>query len=633
MIPSKQQGFKQHSALQFLLKLLLLLCLLKTIFFVYNYSLGNGWAIHNFQQAWKVGKWSLLYDVFTILIINIPLLLLLMIAGKKLQRPAPSLLVAVVFAALNTLMIFLNTVDIFYYRFHLQRADADLMYVLRNPFDYGTVKVWLLLLAMVAFLLLTARYFYKNIFAIIFSDTPKRSLLFTSIAATLLLILFVATGVKKILPTYPLTQLQAVQLPLAQNSFHHFLYSLYRKSESSIPNKEYMSRSEQEKLFSIQKINSPAGQPRNIVLFIMESVPAAFFDSSSPYKVAMPFLDSLVNKSTFYSNAFSFSYSSNKGITAMLAGLPTLTDIPLYHSGFTGIRRTSVGNTLALKGYQSAFFIGDNYDDFGFAKCCNWLGIQHYYSKTDIPGHKQMEKHSLGLHDEYVLDFMQQKIDGMQAPFLAIQYNISTHYPNDLPSGFKDRFPNINNTPQMKSMQYYNDCLQSFFKTAAMQSWYNNTVFIFCSDHWAQPHNKTIRIDEVESFRIPIFIFDPKIPAGRKDSSMVSQLDILNTMMYYGAVKDSFTSYGQNLADTSLPPNRTVFTKLNSAVYQAINNQYVLGFDAIDGKPLYLYDYKKDPAKKTNLLKVQPPKQAAAMILSMKAFLQTATKHYRNELP
>ena len=443
--------------------------------------------------------------------------------------------------------------------------------------------------------------------------------------------LFYLSGPKKLLPTYPLTELEAVQLPVAQNSFYCFLYSMYRRNEAVISDINYMSPAQQESLFSIRKKNNPdSSSPKNIVLFIMESVPEDFFDNTSPYKVTMPFLDSLVNKSTYFSNAFSYSYNSNKGITALLAGIPTITDVPLYHSNYTSLKRTSVGTELAKNNYSSAFFIGDNYDDFGFAKCCKWLGIQQYFCMQDIPGNQQMEKHSMGLHDEYVLNFMQQQLSKMKQPFFAVQYNISTHYPWDIPKTFNNRYPDKNTTPPMKSMQYYNDCLQHFFMESSTQPWYKNSVFIFCADHWAQPDSKNIKIDEVGSFRIPLFIYEPAKENKISISSPVSQLDIINTILHFGNVKDSFLSYGVNLTDSILQPNRIVFTKLNNAVYQAINDEYVLGFNATEGKALYCYDYKKDPDKKNNLLRQPVVPVADSLVLHIKAFLQTASNHYRN---
>lgn len=629
------KGFakKEKPALLFFLKLLILLCAIKCIFFSYNYSIADGWLLNKATDLLPVLQWSFLYDTFTIVLINLPFLLLLTVTGNLLANKKIKTFIVAFFTLINTICLFLNTMDIFYFRFHLQRADADLLYVLRNPFENGTLKVALILLAAAVFCIVSGRFIYKNLSRLSAINATGIRYYFTCTLLILFSLLFLVNGNKKIVPTYPLTAVKPVQLPLVQNSFHSFLYSLYRRNEVLIPDKKYMPDEQAASLFSIhKKNNTTAATKRNIVLFIMESVPSDFFNVNSPYKVAMPFLDSLVNKSTYFDNAFSYSYSSNKGITALLAGIPTMTDIPLYHSNFVSIAHTAVGNELAKNNYSSSFFIGDNYDDFGFAQFCKWVGIQHYYCMEDIPGYQQMEKHSLGLHDEYVLNFMGQQLNKMTAPFFAVQYNISTHYPNDLAKTFVDRFPKQNHTAAMKSMQYYNDCLEKFFTNAAKQPWYKNTVFIFCSDHWAQSHNDKVKIDEVESFRIPLFIYDPSNEQKLLVPSTVSQMDIMNTILYYGGYKDSINSYGTNLKDTLLNAHRTIFTKTNNAIYHAINEQYVLGFDAMDGKPVYCYEYKKDPSKKDDLLKKPRFNGADSLILEMKAYLQTASTHYRKKI-
>ena len=630
MFSLKNSLAKEKTAVAFLLKLLFLLCALKLGFLLFNNRIADGWAIHRFADFLPIIKWSLLYDALCIVLINVLLFLIVFYTGKLFQNKVFRLTTVIVFTIANTGVIFLNTIDIFYFRFHLQRADADLLYVLRNPFSNGTYNVLLILLIVLVFCALVGWLIYSSITMITNARAKDNRFKLTNSLLIFFLAIFFISGSKKILPNYPLTAIKAVQLPLTQNSLHTFIYSLYRKAEEAIPDKTYMTSSQQYSLFSlIKKNDSTTARPKNIVLFIMESVPMEFFDSSSAYKVAMPFLDSLVKKSIFFNNAFSYSYSSNKGIVAILAGIPTITDIPLYHTGFTSIKRTSVGNALANNNYSSAFFIGDNYDDFGFAKCCNWLGIQQYYCMEDIPGYRQMEKHTMGLQDEYVLNFMQQKLANLKQPFFATQYNISTHYPNDIASTFRNNYPKQNVTAPMKSMEYYNDCLAAFFKTASMQPWYNNTVFIFCSDHWAQPHTKTIKIDEVESFRIPLFIYEPSNEKKVLNSSIVSQLDIVNTILFYGGYKDSMISYGNCLIDTISHYNRAVFTKTNTSIYQAINNEYVVGFDAIEGKKIYCYNYKKDPSKLVNLFEQAGFSRADSLLLQLKAFLQTASKHYK----
>jgi phosphoglycerol transferase MdoB-like AlkP superfamily enzyme len=634
LVTLKNTFIKEKTSLLFFSKLLILLSALKCVFFFYNSGAANGWSVADVKNAFQIIKWSVLYDFFCIAIIHLPLLIFLLVVGKLAQKKIITLPVLLIFTLADTLLIVLNLADIFYFRFHLQRADADLFYVLRNPFANGTVTVLLLVLLIVSGSIAIGWIVYTNLAKILQQVATHKSFIITTIILLLFSILFIWNGTKKIVPSYPLTQLEPVQLPLAQNSFHTFIYSLYRQNETTLPVANYMSPQQAALLFPIWKKNKPSGvaDKKNIVLFIMESIPYDFFDSGNLYKVAMPFVDSLVNKSTFFSNAFSFSYSSNKGITAILAGLPTLTDIPLYHSNFLSIERSEVGKLLAKNNYTSSFFIGDNYDDMGFAQCCNWLGIQHYYCMKDIAGYRQMEKHSLGLHDEYVLSFMQQKIATMQEPFFAVQYNISTHYPNDLPKSFIDKYPRQNTTPAMKTMEYYNDCLQQFFKEAATKDWYKNTLFIFCADHWATPDVNNVKLDETSGFRIPIFIYEPGNEKKIRITSPVSQLDVLNTILQAGSKQDSILGYGTSLMDTALQPNRTVFAKMNNAVYEAINNQYVLGFNAVEGKALYYFDYLKDTRKQHNLLPQSGYSGGVdSMVLQMKAFLQTASTHYRNK--
>ncbi|RYD74420.1 MAG: alkaline phosphatase family protein, partial [Sphingobacteriales bacterium] len=615
----------EKKGLFLLLKLLILLCLVKTFFLIYNNLGGNGWSIHEYKDALPIISWSLYYDACMISLVSLPFFIALLISNNRSILK----LAAIISAGLTTLMLLLNIADVFYFPFHRQRADADLLYVLRNPFNYGSSAAWLIIAAILFATIVCVKLLWANYNHIISSKKQSRFIATNCILLLVCCTLFVGSS-KKIIPTAALTSVDAVQIPLTQNSLHTFIYSLYRSKESIIADNNYMPIEKQQALFSINKQNSIAtGNAKNIVMFIMESVPYDFFDTTSNYKPALPFLDSLLNHAVFYKNAFSYSYNSNKGITAMLTGLPTITDIPLYHSGFATINKTNIGEVLRAKNYASSFFIGDNYDDFGFAKCCKWTGIDNYYCMEDIPGFKKMEKHSMGLHDEYVLNFMQQKLAQQRQPFFATQYNISTHYPNELPKAYQEKFKHIKIPAALKTMMYYDDCLARFFKQASSTAWYNNTVFIFCSDHWASPVSQKIKNNMVNSFRIPIIIFDPSQNKKQVIDNTVSQLDIMNTLLSYTGMQASFISYGYALTD-SLLNNRTVYTKINNSIYQGINNNYVVGFNSDEGKAIYAYEYKKDPDFKNNLLE-QQNLTIDSLTKNIQAFLQTATRHYKNK--
>ena len=185
----------------------------------------------------------------------------------------------------------------------------------------------------------------------------------------------------------------------------------------------------------------------------------------------------------------------------------------------------------------------------------------------------------MGVHDEYVLDFMQKKITETQQPFFAVNYNVSTHYPNELPKSYHEKFPEKNFSDAMKSMNYYNESLQKFFKSAESQPWFKNTIFIFCSDHWNFPDFNNLTYNNIDGFHIPIMIYNPADETKKTVSRIVSQLDIMNTILFYTQHQDNFISYGNNLIDSNA--KQIAFSRESNVLYQAIDSSYVVGFNPV----------------------------------------------------
>ena len=619
--------------LVFLFCLLLIHSVLKIIFYNYNHHLLFTGAEETASLAarLKLVKWSLAYDLLSLLFINAALLLMLQ-AGRLLPVRFSSWITLPFFMLLNTGAILLNVLDIFYFPFRFQRANADLLYVASHSFkqvfhfNTGILLLFAIAIAAVAWLVW---FLHRTLYATFIKKKHAdlvTLLLITGMAAAFL---FRKDFSKFLLPAYPLLEIKSSELPIVENSFHTFSYSVFRGGDD-IPKHRYFPDAFCDSVFPVQRslaVNTrPAGK-KNIVLFIMESVAYDFFDSTSSFKVRMPFFDSLVQKSSFYKNAFCYSHESNKGITAILAGIPTLTDIPFYHSQYVNMPVTAIGKAVEKNGYRSLFCIGDAYDNFGFAKCMNWLGIGRYYSEEAIPGYKELPSHSMGLQDENVLPFFYRKINEMQKPFLGIHYNISTHYPYDLSPTYTEKFPG-NYTPPMRSMQYYDHYLQRFFSDAAKQPWFRETVFIFCSDHWMFPEGIEGTYNAVSGYRVPLIIFDPATNKREVRNEVVSQFDILGTILATAGYKDSIISYGGNLLDsTSL--RGLAFSKAGSSLYQVTDSSYVLGFNVNNNRVEYLYNYRSDGQLKENLVTNKNASRVMdALTVQIKSFIQKAGLHY-----
>lgn len=616
--------------------LLFIYSLLKIIFYNYNYQIifNNKQENINNGISLSVVQWSILYDLLIILLVNVPLLFILQLSRWKFNKII-SYVILSIFILLNSLVILLNVTDIFYFRFHFQRADADLFDVLDYPlqrlFSLNFFVIVAIFLAIAGTIILITKL-CKNLHNS-FKNGDRCNAVTLFFITLLILIPFYKNYFNRLLvPTFPLINLNSKQLIVVQNSFHTFVYAVFRKN-SDADIKNYMSIEKAQHELPIKKmlqINLKDTAQKNIVLFIMESVPFEFFDSSSEYKVEMPFFDSIIKKSTFFNNAFSYALESNKGITAVLAGTPTLTNIPLYHSTFTNMPITGLGTELKKNNYHSFFCIGDDYNNFGFAECINWLGINKYYCKNDMGKFKSLSAQTMGLQDEDVLNFMNNKIDETQQPFFAVNYNISTHFPYDIPKYYKNKHSNYSGA--MKSMSYYDHSLNLFFNNAKNKPWFKNTVFIFCPDHWMYPDYEKPGFNAINSHKIPIIIYDPSIDKKKTNSLLVSQFDILGTILSIGKCRDSIFSYGGNLLD-STSISEVAFCKINDGLYQVIDTAYVLGFNTGINKPEYLYHYKTDKNLKVNLLQTQSTGAVVSRLsIKIKAFLQNATRQYHGLL-
>ncbi len=618
----------------FLLRFITILTFVKIIFYYFNYSIlfPNENSSVGVYAELKMLKWSILYDFLICFSINIPLLLILQIL-HFFKVNIKSVFILPFFILVNSIVLVLNIIDIFYYRFHLQRANADLLYVIDHPFQeffhQGIITIMVIITVLAFLLFIVSKLHFKFYKSFIQGSTSMlTSLVFLCIVPVLVLNRISVS--KKMLPSYPLIDLSSKQLPVVQNSAHTFVYSLFRSGQTVFV-KKYLTNAVCDSILPIyQKMNNQQDTlHKNVVLFIMESCSYDYFDATSKYKVSMPFFDSIQQISTMYSNAFCYALESNKGISAILGSVPTLTDIPIYHSEYVNLPITTIGTALKQNHYSSFFCIGDDYDNFGFAKCANWLGIDKYYSKEDMGKLNNNPMHTMGMQDEFVLNFFEEKIKEEAEPFFAVNFNISTHYPYDLPASFHQSFSS-NYTNPMKAVRYYDNCLHTFFDKAKSQPWYKNTIFIFCADHWMYPDLRNAKINYVNSYRIPIVIFDPSKTEKIIDNSMVSQFDILGTILSVSGYKQPYISYGGNLLDGT-SKHQVVFTKRNGSIFQAIDSSYILGYNSTSNTAEYLYNYKTDETLKLNLVDDKSNlKIKEELSLQIRAFLQKASMQYNS---
>ena len=582
--------------------LLLLHTSLRVIFWIYNASQFADLSVHD---AWLIFGRGVQQDMVSLIFLNSPLLILLLInawAGKG--RAAFYRMARWLFVALNTAGLAMNYIDTGYYRFSRHRSNIDLLYVFGDSISslHSILRAyWPLLLCFIGgivALAAMAKFLVRPSLTQLHSAHPAKR---AGAQALILLALLMATGLvgkgRPIIPTTPLLSLAPGQLPLAQNSILTFFYSILHRPEE-LDTKQYFSQAELNGIAPTTRRPAPDSLPfqqKNVVICILESFSRCYVTPGHPYKAYTPFFDSLIKKSLYFPRAYANGYASNQGIVSILGGLPPLLEEPFYYSEYANTPLHSIGNILKEQGYNTNFFMGAGKDHFGFGKWTHMAGIDHAWWQNDFNNDAYFDG-SWGIFDRPFLQYGAKMLTERPAPFMAVFFNVSSHYPYTIPADERARFADAGMTPPQRSIHYVDDAFRQFFETCSKAPWFRNTLFVFSADHWMSPDDK-VGYTYVNSNAIPIFIYDPSQEQGGVDSSLVSQVDITPMILDRLHYKGSYTGFGKSLRDTAA---RYILNKyINN--FQLIDTAFVLGYSPAQGSS-YLYRYVSDSLFKENLL-------------------------------
>lgn len=296
---------------------------------------------------------------------------------------------------------------------------------------------------------------------------------------------------------------------------------------------------------------------KNVVLITIESLSADFMKRYGNEKNITPFLDSLADKSLEFTNMYAVGNRTVRGLEALTLCLPPT-------AGESVVKREDNKNKFTTasvfkkKGYIVNYLYGgdaffDNMESFFRGNGYNIIDKKSF-AKEEITF-----ANVWGVCDE---DMAKKAIQTMNAdaktgkPFFSHWMTVSNHrpftYPNnkiDIPGDAKSREGGV---------KYTDYALRQFFAMAKKQPWFTNTIFVIISDHCASSAGK-IELP-LDKYRIPAFVYDPNRTDKREFKKLMSQIDIMPTVL--GLLHFDYKSkfYGQDVMKTTYQPRAFIAT-------------------------------------------------------------------------
>ena len=282
----------------------------------------------------------------------------------------------------------------------------------------------------------------------------------------------------------------------------------------------------------------------NVVLIVMESFSREYVGGYNQGKGYTPFLDSLMEHSLVFRNAYSNGNKSIEGIPAITASMPTLMNHSFISSPYSTNQFSSLPSLLAPLGYRSSFFHGASNGSMRFdgytqtAKFDRYMGRNEYNNDAHFDG-------QWGIWDEEFFQFFAQELNEEATPFFSTFFSLSSHHPFAVPERYEGVFE-AGDLPVYKTVGYSDYALRRFFEVAKQSAWYDNTLFIITADHIG-PYSKKSGRTALNRLEIPLLFFKGDNSLRGEADQVAQQIDILPTVLDYINYPDPFVSFGESL--------------------------------------------------------------------------------------
>ncbi len=535
------------------------------------------------------------FDCITIGIYFIPIyslfLLPLPIRGYRWHKIFFKLL----FHITNSVILFLNIIDVEYFQFTSKRSTADLFAIVSAGNDmsqlvFSFIKdFWVLILLFILFIIVSEWMYRKTERAFEKFNEGTKSFYFKNTVAFLIFVPFFFVIGRGGMGIRPVGIIEACNYATAENTslIMNTPFTMIKSlGKEVLEQKNYFSESEEKKLFSPIQTSNPQGilpDGTNVMILILESFGDEFVGAYNKSISYTPFLDSLIDKSLHFEYGFANGKKSIEAVPAIVASIPSLMDNPYISSPYGNNKINSLAKILTNRGYSSAFFHGATNGSMRFDGFASQAGYQNYYGRYEYNNDKHFDK-TWGILDEYFNPWTARQMTKMKQPFFSTLFTLSSHHPYFIPNHLKGKLKK-GPQPICESINYSDYSLKLFFEEAKKQPWYKNTLFVICADH-SPGTNSLLYSQRTQMYKIPIVFYHPgnKIKPKR-EMKIFQQLDILPTVLDLLNINMDFYSYGKSYYSRS---DREAITYLGGA-YQYFYKNHMLTFS--NDKARNLYDF------------------------------------------
>ena len=404
------------------------------------------------------------------------------------------------------------------------------------------------------------KWFFKRILEI------KRNILFSLIfivSTPVILLISVRGGLQQI----PINQSEAyfsnkqILNIAAVNSGWNLLYSIthnisnINKNPFAVFNEDYADKivnqiykkADEDSVLMILKTKTP-----DIVMFILEGWSADVVESLGGFEDITPNFNKIEKEGILFTDFYSSGQRSQQGMASIFGGFPSHPVDVVTHHQEKYSKLPSFVEKLKETGYTTSFYFGGQLIYGNIKSYLISSGFEKLIEGKDFPS--SIHRGKLGVHDAFTLKRQFDDLKNEKHPFFSVLFTLSTHTPYDYPAPKQIKKFDIEND-YMDAVHYSDMYLGKFYEAAKKEKCFENTLFIFISDHsHGTPRQHDIYSPEYH--KIVFLLAGPVIKPeyqGLKISHIGSQVDFSATVLPQLGIDATDFKWSKNLLNPKSP--------------------------------------------------------------------------------
>ncbi|MCK5696570.1 MAG: sulfatase-like hydrolase/transferase [Gammaproteobacteria bacterium] len=533
--------------------------LLLSIFFIGRvvlFSLYFERFAHDNVNYWLSFLYGLKMDVIIVCISLIIPVILLTLSPKKIQKVINSILTAYFLIIFLCFIYIENATFPFFAEYDVRPNFLFVEYLVYPKEVFNMIfSAYKLELLMAFIMLVVAGYFYlkhKTLhdFSPVFEVPYIQRILFF-----FPLIFILALGIRSSLGHRPANLSDAmyssnrVLNEVTKNSIYSIAYAIYRDqkyNKSTLKAYGEMDINEAMSLVSntlniplssnslspfsrLEKTHFPIKKPKNLVIFLQESLGAQFVEVTGGESGITPHFNRLSQEGILFRNLYSNGTRSIRGIAGSVSGNFSVPGKGVIKRNKSQSDFFTIASLLKPLGYHSIFLYGgesrfDNMRGWFLGNGFDEIIDQEKFIDPEFTG-------TWGVSDEDMVLRAHQEFTSLhqqKQPFVAVMFSTSNHSPFDFPKGKIELLAGIEEKSELNAIKYADHAIGRFIEEAKKEAYYQDTVFVIVADH-----NIRVRGSDmlpVKLYHIPGMILGGGIKAQNFDR-LTTQPDVLATAL------------------------------------------------------------------------------------------------------